>query len=482
MPPQDAVQGHVQGFRSVHESQPPSTTTVPLNSPKVVHIDCYTDPDTNRDFILWEDIQQAFSEALSVRNRTKVLPFAKGKDLRALEPRQITAVPDVVLDVVVGPAEYNHMDVPASVSHRRGPQTVHDEHKDDSSNAPAEKGHQPKAVTKNLLDPQDYDAAADMSLMQTMIKANSGDVQAQVALGDRYNDGREVYQNCDAALDWYLKAAEQHHPRALFNIGLLYDQGHNGVPQDNAKAFEWFLKAALQGYADAQVKVSQAYTDGAGVPQDNIEAMEWSVKAAENGHEGMQYNMGAAYEKGQGVPQSDSRSFEWYLKSADQGFTKAQERVGAALEAGRGVSRDGLMAVEWYTKAADQGLPVAQFALGRVHKLGLCGLPKNLSKAVDWLIKAAVQGHTRAQSMLNGIYNNRMTCVPGVTLDLEPYSKIREWFMNAADQGVAHAQVCMGDMYRKGFSLRRDESKAFQWYLKAAEQGHEAAQGIAHHK
>ncbi|KAF9112730.1 hypothetical protein BGX30_007211, partial [Mortierella sp. GBA39] len=283
MRPQEAVQEHVQGFRSVHESHPPSTTTVPLNSPKVVHIDCYTDPDTNRDFILWEDIQQAFSKALSVRNRTKVLPFAKGKDLRALEPRRIAAVPDVVLDIVVGgelaaadvasmerivqdlslntPPQsssssarrnptygdeleamqnYNHMDVPASISHRRGPQTVHGEHKDDSSNAPAEKGQQPEANTKNLLNPQDYDAAADMGLMQTMINANYGDAQAQVALGDRYKYGREVHRDHQAAMDWYIKAADQDHPRARFNIGLLYDQGHDGVPQDDIKAFEWF--------------------------------------------------------------------------------------------------------------------------------------------------------------------------------------------------------------------------------------------------
>lgn len=79
----DTTQEHVQGFRSVHRSQPPSTTSVPLDSPEVVHIECYTDPDTNKDYILWEDIQQAFYDALSVRNRTKVLPFAKGKDLRA---------------------------------------------------------------------------------------------------------------------------------------------------------------------------------------------------------------------------------------------------------------------------------------------------------------------------------------------------------------------------------------------------------------
>ncbi|KAG9062203.1 hypothetical protein KI688_006535 [Linnemannia hyalina] len=564
MTQKDTTQEHVQGFRSVQKSEPHSTTSVPFDSPNITHIDCYTDPDTNKDFILWEDIQQAFDEAIFVRNKTRMLPFVRGKDHRILEPRRIAAVSDVVLDVVVAdkpiattdtetadtiaslqravqelslniprqtpieiaahsppcggepeaPQDNNHIDSPENTTPLRGPQALEYHSQDNNYGNAIDTQHSEATsnATKRLDDPQDETAAKDMDLMQTMIHAYQGDVHAQVALGDRYKDGREVHQDRHTALDWYLKAAERHHPRAQYNIGLLYEKVHdeegdyseedyreedyreeddgeeddgeeddkerdNVALQDGTNAFKWFLKSALQGYADAQAKVSQAYTNGAGISKDNIKAMEWSVKAAENGHAGTQYNMGAAYEKGQGVPQSDSRSFEWYLKSADQGFTKAQERVGAALEAGRGVSRDGLMAVKWYTKAADQGLSVAQFALGRVHKLGLCGLPKDRSKAVDWFIKAAVQGHTQAQSMLSEIYNYGTSYRgPDCTIDLETQFKIKEWFMDAADQGVAHAQVCMADMYTKGLGVPKDEYVAFEWLLKAAEQGDEASQ------
>ncbi|KAF9541647.1 hypothetical protein EC957_002888 [Mortierella hygrophila] len=569
MTQKDTAQEHVQGFRSVQKSEPHSTTSVPLDSPNITHIDCYTDPDTNKDFILWEDIQQAFDEALFVRNKTRMLPFVRGKDYRVLEPRRIAAASDVVLDVVVADKPIAATDTatadtiaslqravqelslniprqtpiessthsppcgdepeatqvngrtnsPENNTPLRGPQALeyHSQDNNYGNTIDTQRSEATSNATKRLDDPQDETAAKDMDLMQTMIHANQGDVHAQVALGDRYKDGREVHQDHHAALDWYLKAAEQHHPRAQYNIGLLYEEKHDEEKhdeerdyreedyreeycreedegeedegeeddgegddvalQDGTNAFEWFLKSALQGYADAQAKVSQAYTNGAGIPKDNIKAMEWSVKAAENGHAGTQYNMGAAYEKGQGVPQSDSRSFEWYLKSADQGFAKAQERVADALEAGRGVSRDGLMAVELYTKAADQGLPVAQFALGRVHKLGLCGLPKDRSKAVDWFIKAAVQGHTEAQSMLCEIYNYGTSYRrPDCTIDLETQSKIKEWFMDAADQGVAHAQVCMADMYTKGLGVLKDEYEAFEWLLKAAEQGDEASQ------
>ncbi|OAQ23601.1 HCP-like protein [Linnemannia elongata AG-77] len=572
MTAQDTLQEHVQGFRSIHKSQPPSATSVPLNSPEVVHIGYYTDPDTNKDFIFWEDIQQAFDEAF-------------------LEPRRIAAIPDVVLDVVVGgestgaefasmertvqdlslktppqsssssarrsPAygdvlqamqNYNHMDVSESSSHLQEPQSAHDEHKDDSSDAPTEQGYQPETATKNLLDSQHYNSAANKSLMWTMINANQGNVHAQVALGDRYKDGRELHQDHDAAFDWYLKAADQNHPRAQYNIGLLFEEEYDGEEDDeegdteegddvvltnHTKAFEWFLKSALQGYADAQAKVSQAYTDGTGVAKDNIKAMEWLVKAAENGHAESQYYMGTAYEQGNGVPQSDSESFEWYLKSADQGFAEAQAQVASAFEDRWVASCDNnkaiecyTKAIEWYTKAADQGLPAAQFALGRVHHLRLRGLPENgsegmnwlikaavqgdtealsllrgiychsrpdhyhsfdldlgtqspevRSEAVDWLIKAATQGHTEAQSMLREIYHlSTSDSLHDYTLDLETQSNIKEWFMNAAEQGVVHAQCCMAYMYSVGCGVDVDESKAFQWLLKAAEQGDEEAQ------
>lgn len=77
-----ATQERVQGFRSVYKSEQHSTTSAPLDSTNITHIDCCTDPDTNKDFIFWEDIQQAFDQALFVRNKTKMLPFVRGKDYR----------------------------------------------------------------------------------------------------------------------------------------------------------------------------------------------------------------------------------------------------------------------------------------------------------------------------------------------------------------------------------------------------------------
>ncbi|KAF9147289.1 hypothetical protein BG015_011106 [Linnemannia schmuckeri] len=92
---------HVQAFRSVHKSWKPSTITY-VDPDDIIHIECYTDPETHIDFILWDEIKQAFEEALFVRNKTKMLPYLKGSDYRPIEPKRIAAIPNVVLDVVVG--------------------------------------------------------------------------------------------------------------------------------------------------------------------------------------------------------------------------------------------------------------------------------------------------------------------------------------------------------------------------------------------
>ena len=68
-------------------------------------------------------------------------------------------------------------------------------------------------------------------------------------------------------MEWYLKAADQGHASAQYNIGILYYIGQ-GVPQDYSQAMEWYLKAADQGNANAQYNIGSLYFNGHGVPQD----------------------------------------------------------------------------------------------------------------------------------------------------------------------------------------------------------------------
>ncbi|KAG0054659.1 hypothetical protein BGZ89_002599, partial [Linnemannia elongata] len=96
----DDPQEQLQAMRSVDINLAPNAVP-PATPDEIYHVDTQLDPDTQKEVVLWEDILQAFRNVVQVRNKTRIVPFLKGKDLRILEPRRIAAVPYIVLDVVV---------------------------------------------------------------------------------------------------------------------------------------------------------------------------------------------------------------------------------------------------------------------------------------------------------------------------------------------------------------------------------------------
>ena len=75
------------------------------------------------------------------------------------------------------------------------------------------------------------------------VRADQGDANAQVNLGDMYVIGREVPQNYAEAARWVRLAAEQGHAGAQLDLGLMYFGGQ-GVPQDYVQAYMWSNLAA----------------------------------------------------------------------------------------------------------------------------------------------------------------------------------------------------------------------------------------------
>ncbi len=63
-------------------------------------------------------------------------------------------------------------------------------------------------------------------------KAQAGDAQAQLDLGQMYADGREVLQSDEKAAQWFGLAAAQGNALSQSNLGLMYDRGR-GVAQND---------------------------------------------------------------------------------------------------------------------------------------------------------------------------------------------------------------------------------------------------------
>ncbi|HBD11870.1 MAG TPA: hypothetical protein DCZ13_06960 [Porticoccaceae bacterium] len=141
--------------------------------------------------------------------------------------------------------------------------------------------------------------------------ANSGDIEAQLALGKLYIDGLTVPQNYEESLKWFRKAADQGNARAIYNIGVFYDRGY-GVEKSFEKAAEWYQKAADAGYPFALYNIGVMYEYGQIFPKDLDKARGYYLQAAEKGEPSAQFSLGLLYEKGLGVEQDLVKAYMWW--------------------------------------------------------------------------------------------------------------------------------------------------------------------------
>jgi TPR repeat protein len=118
--------------------------------------------------------------------------------------------------------------------------------------------------------------------------AESGDPEAQFEVGLAFASSGDRFDPTEAAR-WYLKAAEQSHARAQYNLGLMYLKGQ-GVPRDKALSRSWMSKAANLGDAAAQYEFGMrehrlSMDEKSEVALElKIEAYKWLLLAAAQGY------------------------------------------------------------------------------------------------------------------------------------------------------------------------------------------------------
>ena len=120
----------------------------------------------------------------------------------------------------------------------------------------------------------------------------SSEAMSAMQAVDAFNQtASRLLQDLVQAAQWYRKAADQNHPLAQFNLGLMYTKGE-GVPQDDAQAVAWMRKAAQQGDAGAQFNLGMRYHRASvwGLQLDalesKVEARKWLQLAAAQGYKG----------------------------------------------------------------------------------------------------------------------------------------------------------------------------------------------------
>ena len=91
-------------------------------------------------------------------------------------------------------------------------------------------------------------------------------------------------------MDLYQKSAEQGFSVAVFNLGVMAENGV-GMPADDAQAVELYRAAAGAGLAAAQYNLGVMMAEGRGTEQDIDGARSLFAQAAAMGHELAKLNL-----------------------------------------------------------------------------------------------------------------------------------------------------------------------------------------------
>ncbi|KAF9969302.1 hypothetical protein BGZ73_008393 [Actinomortierella ambigua] len=280
-------------------------------------------------------------------------------------------------------------------------------------------------------------------------RAESGDVDAQLALANMYATGvGGVGRDDTTAVDWYARAAqgrplevkeeeedvkeeEEKEEQEKDNgeeeeeeewLGRVEwpgegedeevddekdgdDDEEEEGKEDGGEEDEGQRRGGRRdregGNAEAQNALGVMIYDGRGTASSSTEAIYWFRRAAEQGHLEAHCNLGAAYAVDkQNYPEAE----KWFLKAAEMGYADAQARMGQMNMDRATCWQDIKRASSWFQKAADQNHAGAQYRLGILFESGMLGHPKSEVKAAAFYQKAALQSHRAALLKLGTMY------------------------------------------------------------------------------
>lgn len=126
-------------------------------------------------------------------------------------------------------------------------------------------------------------AKGSAAIQQLRAQAEKGNVEAQFALAQAYDRGRDVAVDKIEAVRWYTRAAEQGDAFSQYLLGNNSWNG-TGLPKSEQEAVRWWQRAAAQGFAPAQSSLGRALvTGGQEVSPDKTQAYLWLALSAGQG-------------------------------------------------------------------------------------------------------------------------------------------------------------------------------------------------------
>ena len=165
-------------------------------------------------------------------------------------------------------------------------------------------------------------------------------------LGEFHYFGFGMESDNEAALVWFQKSAKRSCTSSMNSIGHIHRTNDN-----YSMAMEWFKKASELGNTDALYNIGLLYQNGHGVTKDYVIAKEWFLKGAEKNNYRSLYAIGNLYLKGLGITKDITTAMAYFIKSAILGYSVAMNQIGLLYHNGEIVEKNYELAKEWYLKA-----------------------------------------------------------------------------------------------------------------------------------
>ena len=146
------------------------------------------------------------------------------------------------------------------------------------------------------------------------------------------------------------RASDAGSSEAMYELGLHYQAGDEGLPKDEKKAIELFETATRLGNVRAMNKLAKYYKHGSdGVKQDLKKAVELYQRAAGFGDCDAMVSLGKCYQSGDGIDKDEEKAANLFRRASDLGNAR-----GIYYEA-LYVEKDQDRIAELYKLAADLG-------------------------------------------------------------------------------------------------------------------------------
>ena len=153
----------------------------------------------------------------------------------------------------------------------------------------------------------------------------------------------------------YEKRIELNDANAICNLGSLYSQGLNGLPQNFAKALELWHRAAELGNADAYYNIGSTYELGNGNEIDRKKAIHYLEFAAMGGQTDARHNLGGMEVQGMEVHEGNiNRALKHYMIAVKDGNSDSLEIIKLFYSKGLATKDDYAKSLRTYQAYLDE--------------------------------------------------------------------------------------------------------------------------------